>query len=475
MSFGAMPSITSDMAYPTREESQKIWDTIPSYYTNGDMYFEPAGKELLMKKGEKRGWEKLSGDTSDVLSGFVECSQKVPHVQALFLQAFYAKNGYIPDMPRNFDVSSDDKIKALGSAFYDFQEELLDYMCKRVYLSGNASRTADEIKPNIVGYSDPNIPVYTCFTRMGDTAGDFPGVIECIDIVGAVIKHMSPESESTGANTLAKVGRLQMAFPMIYLPRSNIGLGPLGISYVAPDVSLSKLRRGMLGLPSPAETALVVDSAIKYWKNRKNWNCVVVTYFSPDQGAVYDIAVPGKYECDYTGTLYPLSYEDCSEGALEAELIFRGQTLEDLSLPTEPLQGRLSTLDGGDNPSMFGINLSASLKKKRAFLSSPENIDEVLGSSRADFLKIKLNDLPGYKVALCVREDCIDPFGRDYNQATDDPVVPVGIFDSVPGTSVFGVKSCTRMMVGFLNINKLVKRSGRSFYFNTANYSSDIA
>ena len=224
MSFGTAPSITSDMVYPTREESQKIWDTIPSYNRDTVLYLEPAGKEVLMKGGDKR-WKKMAGETSDVLSGFVECSQKVPHAQALFLQAFYAKNGYIPDMPRNFEVSSDEKIRFLSSAFYDFQEELLDYMCKRVYLSGNASRTSDEVKPNIVGYSDPEIPVYTCFTRMGDTAGEFPGVIEVIDIVGAVIKHMSRESLSRGANTLAKVGRLQMAFPMIFLPRSNIGLG----------------------------------------------------------------------------------------------------------------------------------------------------------------------------------------------------------------------------------------------------------
>ena len=99
----------------------------------------------------------------------------------------------------------------------------------------------------------------------------------------------------------------------------------------------------------------------------------------------------------------------------------------------------------------------------------------VLGRSRAEFVQIKLNELPGSKLALCVREDCIDPFGRDDKQAKDDPVVPIGTFDSVPGTSVFGVKACTRMMVGFLNINKLVKQSGRSFYFNTANYNSDIA
>ena len=135
----------SGFLVPSKDSALRIWDTLKI-----STYRKPEIRSLEERKG--------SGNTFADVS--VECDASNPLVYALFLQTFFAKWGFVPDIGKDEIIAirglTREEQKAKTSMVYfmkdvfDFEEALLDYINDRVYTEAHTEKCVPNSHPHLL-------------------------------------------------------------------------------------------------------------------------------------------------------------------------------------------------------------------------------------------------------------------------------------------------------------------------------------
>tara|TARA_A100001015_G_scaffold255072_1_gene296279 strand:- start:954 stop:2012 length:1059 start_codon:yes stop_codon:yes gene_type:complete len=281
----------SGFLVPSKDSALRIWNTLKE-----DTYEESGIKSLEKRKG--------SGNTFADVS--VECDASNPLVYALFLQTFFAKWGFVPDIGKDEIIAfrgltrkkqeADKPMMLFMEDVFDFEEALLDYINDRVYTEAHTEKMCSELTPPLIGQANVSVPLVSRITRMGNSACGFPSSMELIDIVGNVIR-IGIQNEIGKQEDFSYLSRNVEMFSTGPMPVMFISKAPLSDSYrrnlggpsnaglsafIGPDVTIKALHSGQNPYITEAQRTLLLEDYQRFFKDHRSLRTTVK---APERGA----------------------------------------------------------------------------------------------------------------------------------------------------------------------------------------------
>lgn len=269
----------SGFLVPSKDSALRIWDTLKI-----STYRKPEIRSLEERKG--------SGNTFADVS--VECDASNPLVYALFLQTFFAKWGFVPDigkdeiiafrgLTRNQQLDDVSRWLFMKDVF-DFEEALLDYINDRVYTEAHTEKMCSELTPPLIGQANVSVPLVSRITRMGNSACGFPSSMELIDIVGNVIR-IGIQNEIGKQEDFSYLSRNVEMFSTGPMPVMFISKAPLSDSYrrnlggpanaglsafIGPDATIKALHSGQNPYITEAQRTLLLEDYERFFRDHRS-------------------------------------------------------------------------------------------------------------------------------------------------------------------------------------------------------------
>ena len=263
----------SGFLVPSEKSALRIWDTLK----------ENTYKELAIGSLEEReGYGNTFADVS------VECDASNPLVYALFLQTFFAKWGFVPDIGKDDiiafrgmtrkDQEADKRMMPFMRDVFNFEEALLDYLNDRAYTEAHTEKMCSDLAPPLIGQASQSVPVVSRITRMGNSACGFPSSMELIDVVGNVIRigiqRKINEEIKFGSRAVEMFSTGRM--PVIFISKAPLsafrgrdfgGAANAGMSsFIGPDASIRALHSGQNPYIPEAQRTLLLEEYERFFK-----------------------------------------------------------------------------------------------------------------------------------------------------------------------------------------------------------------